>query len=127
MAGSFSTQDQHFFVSNKRFCALLEWAIEAAPRINDKKGKDYILKMQQNYQDIYSPCTDIDLSSELNKDEQVFWAKVFQVVGHQLFNRTLGSTESENWRPGAIADAVSVSRMLQKLSREYLDYNETNF
>ncbi len=127
MAGSFSAKDQHHFVSNKRFCALIEWAIDAASGINDEKRNEYISKMQQGYNELYAICADIDLEGDLNNDEQAFWSKAFQVVSHQLFNRTIGPTESDNWRPSAIADAVSVSRMLQKLSGEHLDFTETNF
>jgi hypothetical protein len=127
MAGAFSAGEQHHFVSNKRFCALIEWAIEVAPEINDPKTAGHISKMQQGYDDLYLPCTDIDLDKELNKDEQVFWSKAFQIVGHRLFNRALGSTETDDWRPSAIADAVTVSRMLQKLSGQYLEYTKNNF
>lgn len=127
MAGSFSSLDHNHFVCNKRFCALMEWAIEVAIQINDPKASDYISKMQQGYDEIYAPCTDIDLASELGKEEQVFWSKAFQLVGHKLFNKALGTTETDAWRPSAIADAVIVSRMLQKLSGEYLEYTKENF
>lgn len=127
MAGSFFAQDQHYFVSNKRFCALIEWAMDAASGINDVKKNEYISKMQQGYQELYAPCSDIDLEGELSKDEKIFWFKVFQVVAHQIFMRTIGSAESDGWRPSAIADVVSISRMLQKLTGKNLDFTKTNF
>ncbi|MDX5993940.1 hypothetical protein [Ectopseudomonas alcaliphila] len=127
MAGAFSAEDQHHFVSNKRFCALMEWAIEVASEINEAQAADFVAKMQQGYDELYAICTDIDLDKELDKKEQVFWSKAFQIVGHRLFNRTLGSTESDDWRPSAIADAFTISRMLQKLSGEYLVYTKQNF
>ena len=127
MAGTFSSEDQHHFVSNQRFHALIEWAIEVASEIDDPNAPEYISKMQRGYEEIYAPCTDIELDQELDKVEQVFWSKAFQLVGHSLFNRVLGSKEADNWRPSAIADAIIVSRMLQKLSGEYLEYTKQNF
>jgi len=127
MAGAFSSKDQHHFVSNKRFIALMEWAIEVAPEINDPKAFDHISKMQREYENRYSICTDIDFEKEFNKDEQIFWSKVFQVVAHKLFNRSLGSIETNDWRPSAIADAFTVSHMLQKLAGEYLEYSRNEF
>lgn len=127
MSGTFSSKDHHHILSNKRFCALMEWAMEVASEINDPKAVDHLSKMQQDYENIYLPCTDLDFENELNKDEQVFWSKAFQIVAHKLFNRELGSTETDDWRPSAIADAFAISRMLQGLSGEYLEYVRKEF
>jgi hypothetical protein len=113
--------------SNKRFCALIEWAVEVASEIDDPKAPEHITKMQRDYEGVYAPCSDINLDKELGKDEQVFWSKAFQLVGHGLFSRALGSKETDDWRPSAIADAIAISRMLQKLSGEYLEYTKQNF
>lgn len=127
MSGSFSTADQHHFVRNLRFRALMEWAIEVAVQINDPKSVDYISKMQRGYDGLYSLCTDIDLDQVLDQEEKVFWSKAFQLTGHQLFQRTIGTTETDHWRPSAIADALTVSRMLQQSSGVSLDYTQTEF
>ncbi len=127
MAGAFSAGEQQHFVSDKRFFAQIDRAIEVTSEINDPKTAGHISKMQQGYDDLYATSTDIDLDKELNKDEQIFWSKAFQILGHGLFNRALGSTETDDWRPSAIDDAVTVSRMLQKLSGEYFEYTKKIF
>lgn len=117
MAGLFEARTQHLVVSNMRFYALMEWAIDVASGIDDSKGPLHISKMQRGYKENYSLVTYLDLDGELDYAEQVFWSEAFAVVGDQLFHRTIGTTDDDSWRPSAIADAVILSRMLRDLSR----------
>lgn len=127
MAGLFSVEEQHHSVSNKRFYALLEWAMEVGIEISGENTADYVSKMQEGVENIYFPCTYINFGEVLNEQEKVFWSKAFQVVAHKLFDRSLGSLETNDWRSSAIADACIVSRMLQESTGEYLDYRQANF
>jgi len=124
MASSFYIGEKSLFVSNSRFGALIDFALQVA---SNEEENDYIKKLEE-LSGSFFPGSDLDLENDFsNTEEKIFWSKVFQAVAHKVFLREIGNIQELNWQPSLICDSVSISRMLQDYTNEKLPYTEKFF
>lgn len=112
MSATFFLENNELTVRNHRFNNLIEWAVEAAEAFPNP-DQEKIEKMKELLQVVFSPRGALHFEQHFNQEEMVFWAKAFLQVAHDVFDRKLGKQDTIAWQPSAIADAVTISRMLQ--------------
>lgn len=120
MSSAICYKDQFCYVSNKRFDALVSFAIEVGE--NEAKNDEEVgyvetLKYKRNneFWNGYDLYIEKDFSAT---NERKFWARCLFNVAHLIFNRKFGNNDISFWQASAIGDAYIFARMLTRSVQE---------
>ncbi|MEZ0375394.1 MAG: hypothetical protein ACAI44_40275 [Candidatus Sericytochromatia bacterium] len=113
-------------MSNRRFNALAGLATEVAGRMAADPQEQACAGKLASLTDDVIPGGDVDFQALFpEQTEQVFLAKVFQALAHQVFLRAIGNQDDLSWQVSFICDAMTLSRLLQTATQHTLAFSDT--
>jgi hypothetical protein len=119
MASALSYRDQFFYVSNRRFNSLMEFATEVADRTAaTPQERDFISALKKKLPEFF-PGYNFAIEAEFpSRDERKFWARVFFDLSYLIFTRQIGNQDVEFWQASACGDAYLLGRMITRSVQE---------
>jgi hypothetical protein len=119
MASCISYKEQFIWVSNQRFAALIEFAIQIGEQTATTPDERAAVARLRKAGEAFYPGYDFHLDREfITLDERKFWARCFHDVARAIFLRQVGEHDTEFWQSGAIGDAYLIGRLLTQAVRE---------
>lgn len=117
MSSNFTCGTSYFYVSNRRFFALISLAIEVAQGVACSDAElAYVAKLKKFDEDSF-PGIGIDLDQFfVDLAERKFWSEVFLRLAWEFYDRQRGNhgQQGRHIIP-VIAECYTISRMLQQL------------
>ncbi len=115
MAGNFTSGGSYFYVSNSRFCGLIELAIEVGDHIALPPQKTYVERLREFHGGIW-PGIGLNLEEQFSElGERKFWSTVFATLAWDYFDRSRGDQSQRGWQVAMIAQCYTLSCMLTQL------------
>lgn len=119
MASCISYLDQFFYISNQRFCSLIEFGLEVGQKSAETDVEEsYVTGLRVRSGAFYSGY-DLAIEREFpSRDERKFWARVFFDLAHLIFRREIGNQDVAFWQYSAVGDAYLLGRMITRSVQE---------
>lgn len=120
MSSSFTCGTSYFYVSNRRFFALVSLAIEVAQGVAASDADQaYIAKLKE-FDDGSFPGIDLDLGKFFTElAERKFWSEIFLRLAWEFYDRQRGNHDPQGRHIiPVIAECYTISRMLEQLVKE---------
>jgi hypothetical protein len=117
MSSSFDCGTSYFYVSNRRFFALISLAIEVAQGVASTTAEHtYIAKLKKFDEESF-PGIGLDLDEFFTElDERKFWSEVFLRLAWEFYDRQRGNHDHQGRHIiPVIAQCFTICRMLEQL------------
>jgi hypothetical protein len=110
---------QGFFVANKRFSALIDFALEFADGTAQSDAERAFVSQFRADAASFWNGIDLDLEAQFpTLEQQKFWATCFFDLGRHIFLRKIGNQDVTFWQSSTICDAHLIGRMLTEVVRQ---------
>ena len=119
MASAFKYHDQFFYVSNRRFSALITFGLQVgAKSASTETERSYVSGLRKRREAFY-PGYDLGIESEFSsREERKFWARVFFDLAYLIFRKEVGKQDTAFWQYSAVGDAYLLARMITRSVQE---------
>jgi hypothetical protein len=117
MATAFKSDGQFFYVSNRRFDTLIDFAITTGRNlVRTEAERTSVARIEHSRDHEWWPGFDVDLGEYFSKlDDRKLWAIVFNEIAWQIFDRRIGNQENATWQVSVITECRMISLFLEML------------